>query len=62
MQRANGQQAHAVIDPKSNGAVVVWFVNSRPMGYRTFNDWTTALGWSERLQAQNWAAGWRTSD
>jgi hypothetical protein len=48
-----------VIGPRPNGAVVVWFVNGRPIGYRDFGDWTSALGWSGRLQAQNWSVGWR---
>jgi hypothetical protein len=59
MQRPDGRQAHAMIGPRSNGAVVVWFVNGHPIGYREFDDWTAALGWSDRLQHQNWAAGWR---
>lgn len=59
MQRPNGLQFHAVIGPRVDGAVIVWFVNDRPMGYRDFDDWSSALGWSERLQAQNWAVGWR---
>jgi hypothetical protein len=59
MQRANGLQAHAVIGPRPNGAVIVWFVNDRPVGYREFDDWAVALGWNDRLQAQNWAVGWR---
>jgi hypothetical protein len=62
MERANGQLAHAVIGPRSDGTVVVWYVNGRAMGYRDFRDWTSALGWSDRLQAQNWAAGWRLSE
>jgi hypothetical protein len=37
----------------------VWFLNDRPLGYRDFGDWTSALRWSEQMQAQNWAVGWR---
>ena len=59
MQRADGRLCHAVIAPRSDGAVVVWFINDRPMGYREFSDWASALGWSDRLRAQNWAVGWR---
>lgn len=59
MRRVNGLESHAVLGPRSDGAVVVWFVNERPIGYRNFSDWTSALGWSDRLQAQNWAVGWR---
>ena len=59
MRRASGVQSYAVIGPRADGAVIVWFVNDRPIGYRDFDDWTSALGWSDRLRAQNWAAGWR---
>ncbi len=59
MSRADGQSSHAVIDPRPGGAAVIWFVNDRPLGYRDFDDWTSALLWSERMQAQNWTAGWR---
>lgn len=63
MQRPDGRLSHAMIGPRSNGAVIVWFINDRPVGYRDFDNWTAALGWSDRLQHQNWAAGWRlTSD
>jgi hypothetical protein len=59
MQRTDGVLSHAVIGPRSDGAIVVWYVNSRPLGYRHFGDWTSALRWSDQLQAQNWAVGWR---
>jgi hypothetical protein len=59
MRRADGLLAHAVIGPRSDRAVVVWFINGRPLGYRDFGDWTSALRWSDQMQAQNWAAGWR---
>jgi hypothetical protein len=59
MRRADGGQLHAVIGPRVDGAVVVWYINGRPLGYRDFDDWTSALHWSDRLQAQNWAVGWR---
>lgn len=59
MRRADGLRAHATIRPRSDGAIVAWFINGRPMGIRDFNDWTSALGWSDRLQAQNWSVGWR---
>ena len=51
--------SHAVIDPRSGGTRVVWFFNDRPLGYRQFDEWAEAMRWSEQLQAQNWAAGWR---
>jgi hypothetical protein len=59
MRRADGLLSHAVIAPCSDGAVVVWFINGRPLGYRAFGDWTSALRCSDQLQAQNWAVGWR---
>ena len=59
MQRADGRSSHAVIGTGPRGAVVVWFINNRPLGYRAFDDWTTALRWSDQMQAQNWAVGWR---
>jgi hypothetical protein len=61
MQRADGLQSHAVIGPRSDGAVIVWFINERPVGYRDFSDWSSALGWSDRLRHQNWTTGWRLS-
>jgi hypothetical protein len=59
MERPGGLVSHSVINPRANGAVVVWFVNDRPIGFRDFSDWTSALRWSDQLKAQNWAAGWR---
>jgi hypothetical protein len=59
MWRADGQSSHAVIDPRLGGVAVIWFVNGRPLGLRDFDDWTSALLWSEQMQAQNWIAGWR---
>jgi hypothetical protein len=59
MRRGDGQETHAVLGPRCDGAVVVWFVNDRPLGYREFGDWTAALRWTDQMQRQNWAAGWR---
>jgi hypothetical protein len=59
MRRGNRQTSHAVIGPRPDGAVLVWFVNGRPSGYRDFGDWSSALDWSDRLRAQNWTVGWR---
>lgn len=61
MSRADGQSSHAIIDPRMDGATVIWFVNGRPLGGREFGDWGSALRWCEQLQAQNWAAGWRVA-
>jgi len=59
MRRRDGLLCHAVIAPRSGGAVVEWFVNGRPLGSRDFGDWTSAIRWSDQMQAQNWAVGWR---
>jgi hypothetical protein len=59
MHRAGGLVSHAMMGNRPDGVVVVWFVNDRPLGYREFADWTSALRWSDQMQAQNWAAGWR---
>jgi hypothetical protein len=50
---------HAVIDPRPDKAVVEWFINGRLVGHRAFDDWASALRWSEQMQSQNWAVGWR---
>jgi hypothetical protein len=59
MRRGDGLMCHAVMGPGSDGAVVVWFLNDRPLAHRTFVDWTSALRWSDQMQARNWAVGWR---
>ena len=59
MRRADGLLSHTVIGPRADRAVIVWFVNDCPLGFRDFGDWTSALRWSDQLQAQNWAVGWR---
>jgi hypothetical protein len=59
MQRDSGLLAHAVMDARADGAAVIWFVNGHAVGRRDFDDWTSALAWSDRLQHQNWTVGWR---
>ena len=59
MRRTDGQSSHVVIGSRLNGVAVMWFVNGRLLGLRDFDDVTCALRWSEQMQAQNWAAGWR---
>jgi hypothetical protein len=59
MHRADGMSCYAVIDPRADGADITWFLNGRRLGHRVFSDWTSALQWSDRLQAQNWTVGWR---
>jgi hypothetical protein len=58
MQRP-GMRSHSVISPRSDGAIVVWYVNGRAVGFKDFGDWTSALRWSDQLRAQNWSTGWR---
>ena len=59
MRRTDGQSSHVVIGSRLNGVAVMWFVNGRLLGRRDFDDVTCALRWSEQMQAQNWATGWR---
>jgi hypothetical protein len=59
MRRSDGLSAHAVIGLLGRGAWVIWFMNGKPVGVRDFDDLTTALQWSERMQFQNWTVGWR---
>ena len=58
MRRA-ALRSHAVIARWEQGARVIWCVNERPVGVREFPDLATAIRWTEQLQFQNWAAGWR---
>jgi len=59
MRRGKDRWAHAVIGPLDRGARVIWFVNSRPLGVRDFDDWTSAIQWSDQMRDQNWKVGWR---
>jgi len=59
MRRPGGQSSHALLAPKASGAVVVWFLNERPVGYCEFDDLAGALRWSDLMQRQNWTVGWR---
>jgi hypothetical protein len=59
MSRSDGQSSHVVIDRYQDKVAVAWFVNGRVVGFRDFDDWTSAVLFSEQMQAQNWTAGWR---
>ena len=59
MWRADGRSIHAVIDLSSSRPTLVWYLDDRPLGSRDFDDCTSALRWSDQLQTQNWAVGWR---
>jgi hypothetical protein len=59
MRRSDGLSAHAVIAFQGHRAWVIWFLNDRPIGVRDFEDWGSAIQWSERMQIQNWTVGWR---
>jgi hypothetical protein len=61
MQRAE-MSCYALIAPRPDGASVVWFVNNHPVGRRDFGDCGAALSWCDRLQMQNWSAGWRLTE
>ena len=60
MRRADGLSSYAVIGSRSDGGFVfTWFINDRALGSRHFGELTSALRWSDQMQAQNWAVGWR---
>jgi hypothetical protein len=59
MQRSDGLCAHAMIRFQGSGALVIWFLNEKPMGIRDFVDWKSAVIWSDRMQVQNRSVGWR---
>jgi hypothetical protein len=62
MQRPDGLASHFVIAPNETGALAAWFLNGRQQGMRTFTDLGRAIQFSERMQYQNWAVGWRLVD
>ena len=62
MRHRDGRCAQAVIDPTDSGARAQWFVGGRLLSVRDFTDWTGAIAWIERLQAQQWTVGWCVSD
>ena len=62
MRHRDGRDGQAVIDPTNGVAQALWFVNGHPLGARSFADWTGALEWTDQLQAQQWAVGWRLLD
>jgi hypothetical protein len=59
MQRPGGLASHLVIEPQESGVLAAWFVNDRPQGLRSFDDVGGAIRFSDRMQHQNWAVGWR---
>jgi hypothetical protein len=59
MQRAGGLSSHLAIVPKRHGTVAAWFLNGHAQGARHFDDVRLAIQFSERMQFQNWAVGWR---
>jgi hypothetical protein len=59
MERPNGLRSHLVLGRDAQGIHAIWFLNQTPLGMRDFSDWDSALQWAERMQAQNWCAGWR---
>jgi hypothetical protein len=59
MRRGSGLSTHAVIGSSGDGAYVMWYLNGSPVGVRNFEDWTSAIEWTDRMQFQNWTVGWR---
>lgn len=60
MQRPGGLTSHLVLGREKTKAFWgVWFLNQTPLGIRDFDDLDTAVKWADRMQAQNWATGWR---
>jgi hypothetical protein len=59
MRRSDGRRSHALIRLHKDGAIVIWFVNDRPMGCRGFSDMGGALSLSDQMMTENLAAGWR---
>ena len=62
MRHRDGRRAQVVIDPMHGRTRALWFVNGQPLSVRYFLDWTTAMEWTDRLRAQQWAVGWRVLD
>jgi hypothetical protein len=59
MRRGSHLRSHAVLGVRGRAAWVMWFLNDHAMSIRDFDDWESAVRWSDRLRDQNWAAGWR---
>lgn len=59
MHRHDGLSTHLVVGRDRRGVSATWFLNNHPMGSRQFPDLGGAVRFSEQLQAQNWAVGWR---
>ena len=57
--RRDSLRSHAVIRLNLDRPMVIWFLNDKAVGCRSFSDLTGALRWTEQLKAQNWTAGWR---
>ncbi len=62
MRRADGLFTHLLVGCQGSGAWAAWFLNDRPLGVRDFDDLGSAIAFSERMQTQNWTAGWRLID
>lgn len=62
MSRPDGRHVQAVVNPAGLGASVFWLLNGTAVGVRHFDDWTTAIAWSDRLKSQYWSVGWRSAE
>ena len=62
MERPGGLASHLVITPRPSCTFAAWFLNGQPQGLRRFADVDEAIQFSDRMQHQNWAVGWRLVD
>ncbi len=62
MRRQDGLRSHLVIGRQGHGFWAAWFLNAKLLGLRDFGDLGDAIGFSERMQTQNWSIGWRLDD
>jgi hypothetical protein len=59
MERPDGRSAHLVVGQTGTDIWVAWFLGNRAIGMRDFGDLGSAIRFSDSMQAQNWAVGWR---
>jgi hypothetical protein len=62
MTHRDGRWAQSVINPMTGGVRASWFVNGHRLFVRYFDNWTSAIEWTDRLREQQWTVGWRLSD
>ncbi len=62
MERHDGRSAHLVLGLTGHDVWVAWFLDNRAIGMRDFTDLGSAIQFSDSMQSQNWAVGWRLVD